>query len=219
MHSKKSSKAHSSRKSKTPKGRMPLGPPTIKMQPIIARKMQFQATTANALNQVMLVSQLAKMCVGFMALTAVTTGFFSNMFRIRKVSLWAPPPVQGSLTMISLKFADQFNNTAGISAPCAQSGDSSMEPDRPAKCKLVPVVGTSWDWFQTINSGNNCIVVTCPIGSVLQISYEHYLDNSGTITAGPTVAAATPGVIYNASVTTSGGLIWVPHTSVNTISA
>jgi len=61
--------------------------------------------------------------------------------------------------------------------------------------------------------------MTCPIGSIVELDYEHYLDNSGTLTAGPTLIGATAGVLYNASVTLSGGATLVPITSVNTIAA
>jgi len=214
---KKNNKKQNNKKNKKTKGNgLPLGPPTINMQPVFTRKMQYQVTTANCLNQVVTVTQLAQLSVGFMALTATTSAFFTNQYRIRKISLWSPCPAIGSLTMVSLKWADTVI-TSGLAQASHQSGDSSMEPDRPAKCFIKPGRGTIFDWYQVISSTNNCFVITCPIGSVIQIEVSFYLDNSGTVTAGPTIAAAAAGVIYNKSVTLSGGAVVVPHTSINTI--
>jgi hypothetical protein len=207
------------KKNPSKKQGLSIGPPTIRMQPVFDRQLQCQVTTANCLNQVVTSVQLGKLLVGFMALTATTSGYFSNQFRIKKICLWSPCPAIGSLTMVSLKYSDSFNTGAGIAAPSIQVGDSSMEPDRPAKCCLRPPPGTAYSWYQTILSGNNFLVITCPIGSVLQFTYDHYLDNSGTISTGPTLIGATAGIIYNASITLSGGQLLVPHTSVNTISA
>jgi hypothetical protein len=157
--------------------------------------------------------------MGVMALTATTSGYFGNTIRIKRVSLWAPPPAIGSLTMVSLKYADTNGGAspATLAGPNNFQGDSSMEPDRPARCFLKPPKDTYWDWFQSVANGGNYIVITAPIGSVLEIEFSHYLDNSGTITAGPVLVGATPGVIYNRPMTGGGGGTWVPHTSCNTI--
>jgi hypothetical protein len=190
----------------------------ILLQPILRRKLQFQVATANIINNVVTAALLGKALVGFMALTATTTGFFSNQFRVRKISLWSPPPVQGSITQNSLKFAD-LNSVTGIVGPSMFQGDSSMEPDRPARCFISPPQGTPYAQFFSVTGTANFFVLTCPIGSIIEFDYDHYLDNSGTINAGPTIAGGTAGVIYNASITLSGGAVLAPITSVNTIAA
>jgi len=195
-----------------------LGPPQFRIQPVLRRTLQCQVTTANCLNQVIVVSQLGKLLVSFMALTATTSGFTANQFRIRRIHLWSPPPVQGSLTMISLKYADT-NSVSGMTGPSEFQGDSSMEPDRPAHCWLIPPKGTPFSFFYTVTGTPNYLVLTCPIGSVISFDYEQYLDNSGTLNAGPTLVGAVAGTIYNAQVTLTGGALIVPHTSVNSISA
>jgi len=195
-----------------------VGPPSFRIQPVLKRVLQVQITTANCLNQVVTVTQLGKLLVSFMALTATTSAFMANQFRVRKISMWSPPPNIGSLTMVSLKYSDT-NTVTGQTGPNEFFGDSSMEPDRPAYCWISPPKGTPFDYFYTVTGAPNYFVLTAPIGSVLEFVYEQYLDNSGTVTAGPTLIAASAGVIYNASVTLSGGAQLVPHTSVNTISA
>jgi len=193
----------------------PLG--AVCAQVLIRRKILYLCTTANATNQQVLVSQLGQMLPGFMAITTVLGGFVTNQFRIRKISLWSPPPVQGSNTANSLKFGDTFNATAGVTGPSQMSADCSIEPDRPAYCAIRPEPGTVYDWFQTITSSNVFFVFTAPIGSFLEFSFEHYIDDSGTITTGPTLVAATPGVIYHKIITLSQGMVLSPHTSINGI--
>jgi len=195
-----------------------LGPPQFRIQPVLKRVLQVQIVTANCLNQVITVTQLGKLLVSFMALTATTSAFMANQYRVRKISLWSPTPAIGSLTMVSLKYSDT-NTVTGQTGPNEFFGDSSMEPDRPAYCWISPPKGTPFDFFFTVTGTPNYFVLTAPVGSVLEFVYEQYLDNSGTVTSGPTLIGATPGVIYNASVTLSGGALVVPHTSVNTISA
>jgi hypothetical protein len=195
-----------------------LGPRPILLQPILRRRQQYQVATANVLNNAITAGTIGKMAVGFMALTATTSAFISNQFRVRKISLWSPPPVQGSLTQNSLKYSDT-NTVSGITGPSQFFGDSSMEPDRPARCFIKAPPGTPYAQFFTVTGTANFFVMTCPIGSIVELDYEHYLDNSGTLTAGPTLSGATAGVLYNATVTLSGGATLVPLTSINTIAA
>jgi hypothetical protein len=195
-----------------------LGPPQFRIQPVLKRVLQVQIAAANCTNQVVTVLQLGKLLVSFMALTATTSAFIANQFRVRKISLWSPTPAIGSLTMVSLKYSDT-NTVTGQTGPNEFFGDSSMEPDRPAYCWITPPKGTPFDFFYTVTGTPNYFVLTAPIGSVLEFIYEQYLDNSGTVTTGPTLIGGTAGVIYNASVTLTGGALLVPHTSVNTISA
>jgi len=197
--------------------RLTVGPPTFVLQPMVSRKIQFQIGTANLLNQVVTASQLGKMCVPFMALTATTSSFISNQFRVRKISLWAPPPAIGSITQISLKYSDT-NSVQGNTGPSHFSGDSSMEPDRPAKCAIIPTPGSSYQQFFAVTASPNFFVLTCPLGSILQVSFDHYVDDSGTITTGPTLIGASPGVVYHA-IATIGSAIVTPHSSLNSIAA
>jgi len=189
----------------------------IVMQTIVTRKIQYLCATANSTNQVITVAQLAQRLPGFMAITNVLGGFLTNQFRILKTSLWSPPPVLGSNTANSIKYSDNFNATAGIAAPSKMVGDCSMEPDRPAYCKLTPDFESPAAWWQNVASTNNFIVFTAPIGSIFEFTYQHYIDDSGTIATGPTIVAATPGVIYHKIVTLSQGQVLTPHTSVNGI--
>jgi hypothetical protein len=193
----------------------PLG--AVNAQILVRRKILYLCGTANATNQQVTVAQLGSMLPGFMAITTVLGGFLTNQFRIRKISLWSPPPVQGSNTANSLKFGDTFNLTAGVTGPSQMTADVSIEPDRPAYCAIRPEPGTVYDWFQTINSTNVFFVFTAPLGSFLEFSFEHYIDDSGTISTGPTIVAATPGVIYHKIVTLSQGMVLSPHSSINGI--
>jgi len=197
--------------------RLTVGPPTFVLQPMVSRKIQYQIGTANLLNQVVTASQLGKLCVPFVALTATTSSFISNQFRVRKISLWAPPPAIGSLTQISLKYSDT-NTVQGNTGPTHFSGDSSMEPDRPAKCAIVPLTGSSYQQFFGVTASPNFFVITCPLGSVLQVSFDHYVDDSGTSTTGPTLIGATPGVLYHA-IATIGSAVFTPHSSLNATAA
>lgn len=187
----------------------------IVAQTLLTRKIQYLCGTANSTNQVVTVTQLAQMLPGFVALTAVLGQYLTNQFRILKISLWSPPPVQGSNTANSLKYADAFNAGAGIAAPSKMVADCSLEPDRPAYCTLKPDPGTVYDWFQAVLSTNNFLVFTAPLGSFIEFTYQHYIDDSGTISAGPTIVAATPGVFYHKIITLSQGMVLTPHTSVN----
>lgn len=187
----------------------------ITAQTLVSRRIQYLCQTANSTNQVVTVAQLALMAPGFIALTATLGGWLTNQFKITKIMLWSPPPVLGSNTANSLKFADTYNAGAGLAGPSQMVADSSMEPDRPAFCQLIPK--PPFSWFQPITSTNNYFVFTAPIGSIFEFHYSHYIDDSGTIATGPTIVAATPGIIYHKIVTLSQGQVLAPHTSVNGI--
>jgi hypothetical protein len=208
---------HPRKKKNNPKNRDIVHLTPIVMQTLVTRKIQYLCGTANSANQVITLNQLAQMLPGFMAITTVLGGFFTNQFKILKTSLWSPPPAIGSNTANSIKFSDVFSATAGIAAPSKMVGDCSMEPDRPAYCKLTPDVDSPAAWFQNVASTNNYLVFTAPIGSIMEFTYQHYIDDSGTIATGPTIVAATPGVIYHKIITLSQGMVLSPHTSVNGI--
>jgi len=201
-----------------PRRQVHLGPANMVLQVLIRRKIQFQTAIANTTNNVLTAAMIGKACVGFMALTATTSSFLSTNFRVNAISLWSPPPAVGSLTQNSLKWSDT-NAVSGLTGIGEFNGDSSMEPDRPAYCHLKPAKGSPYAQFFSIIGTANFFVVTCPIGSILEIDFSHYLDNSGITPAGPVLVGATAGTIYNATITLASGALLVPNTSINTIAA
>jgi hypothetical protein len=140
-----------------------------------------------------------------MALTATTSRFLSNQFKLRRVSLWAGVPAFGSPVAVSLKLADVPNATAGIGEDPQIVGDTSVNVDRPAFCTIVPKKGTFTSWYTSVTSTNLMIILQAPIGAILQFDVQFTIDDVGPTSAGPTLIAATPGVFYHKIVTGSGG--------------
>jgi len=165
------------------------------------------------------ITQVAQMC-GITSLTAITSTFLFNSFRLRKVEMWQST-VAGSLVTIAAKWADTPTAASvGIANPPQVVEDSSSEPDRPAHIVLKPQKGT-WNenFFSAIGTPSYLGVTTSVAAgtATLDLHFSYVFDDLGPTPTGPALVGATIGTNYHKIVTGSAGLTYTPIAPLNTI--
>lgn len=173
-----------------------LAPPRYVQQEVRSWKVRGRITAAETL-AIYTVTQLS-MFLGVISTGAATTNFLAQQFRIKRIAAWAPVATAGTEISLTLKWADVPTAAAvGIASPPVASSDSSISFDRPAFAVLTPHKGSYFNnWFDC-NCTANCLVATWPVGTVIDIDYQFFLDDIGSLQAGPASAGLTAGNIYH----------------------
>jgi hypothetical protein len=146
-------------------------------------------------------AQLAGM-LGVIATSATTSVFLCDAFRLARTCIWATPATAGVPVTVSLKYVDDPASSITAGAPRTLS-DSSVSFDRPAyACLEPPKDNTSmWSQWEDSSLNSNVLSITAPVGSIVDFHFNCFIDDVGTTSAGPTLAAATAGVLYHKSFT------------------
>lgn len=150
-------------------------------------------------NAAFLITELAQM-MGVIALTAVTSVFFSNCFRLKKIKMWSLTNAIGTPTTISLAWPNQpVAGSNFISGPPKTQSDTSSSVDRYAYIESKPPSRDSpyyGKWWDSLGS-STAVILTYPAGTVLEFSFQWFIDDFGVLAAGPAIIAATPGEVYH----------------------
>jgi len=161
-------------------------------------------------------TQLAA-AMGIVAITATTSNLLCDQFRIRRVCVWGPVATAGTPVTVMLKYADDPASNTQAGPPKTEIGTSSNINEYAYCCLQPPKNNTSiFSQWCDASLTTQWIVCSAPVGSILQIWYNFILDDVGAPSSGPTIAAATPGLIYH-KIMTSGGSNWTAVAPLNSI--
>jgi hypothetical protein len=187
-----------------------LAPANFTAQP--ARRWRLQFISENAGPAFTLSPTQIGQMVGVIATSATTSVMLSNVYRLRRLSLWAWPNVLGTPVTVSLGFANSEGGADGQTSRPVVCADTSNSLDTPAYVTLKPKKGSDNAalWFNT-QTGNSTaqIILSMPIGAILELDVDFVVDDLGTPNTGPVLIGATLGVTYHKIVngfTVSGGL-------------
>jgi len=156
--------------------------------------------TGNVVSQTFTVMDLAGL-MGIIATAATTSVFFCNVFRIKSIKIWAigapTVPVTVSAAFVNLVVA----GSAFLGGPPKLVEDTSASADRYAYVELRPPRNSNFfsSWINT-STGSNYCALTYPTGAIIDIAFQFYIDNLGTLNGGPTIAAGVAGTVYSKTV-------------------
>jgi len=162
------------------------------------------------------------MILDSLVVSVTTQATFSiiDAFRIKRVDLWAPAitngfnsmftPVPAAPSVISLEFngsgagniGTKPNRVLDTSMGAARNACLSLRPPRDSAASMWQATPESGS--QTVGAG---IIVSCPGGSIMDITMSIKLQNNSPPNAGPTAAAAVlvQGTLYQAPVDGTSG--------------
>jgi hypothetical protein len=149
--------------------------------------------------------------LGVIATAPTTCQFLCDQFRLRRVCVWAPVATAGTPVTVMLKWADDPTGVSSSGPPKTVS-DTSSSIDKYAYACLEPPSGikgatsyfTQW---QDSSLTTPLVVVTAPVGSIMQFWFNWILDDIGATTSGPTIAGATAGNVYHKNIVVGGGTL------------
>jgi hypothetical protein len=186
---------------------MNLAPPTYVAQENRSWMVRFSNNATSTLAGVFTMANLASM-LGVIATGATTSVFLADQVRIRRICMWSPVATAGVPVSNSIKWVDDPASSITSGAPKTQN-DSSLSFDRPAYVCLEPPKDASSIFSQWVDSSltTQWVTVVAPAGTIMDIYYNFIVDDVGATSAGPTLVAATAGIIYHKIVVT-GAATW-----------
>lgn len=180
-------------------------PPRHVQQPIRSWMVRTTVSSGGGILNQFSGNQLARI-LGIVATSATTSSFFTTQFRLNKVEMWSVPTVTGVPVTIEAKWADSpLAASIGIANPPQSVEDTSESSDRPAHVMLKPKRGTLGDNWFGVATTTVLLLLSAPADTIIDFHYSFIIDDVGTTVAGPTLVAATTGVIYHSIVTGTAG--------------
>jgi len=175
---------------------MNLAPPTYVMQEVRYWKVRgaiSAGTFQGSLSNLNLASFM-----GVIATGATTSVLISDQFKLKRICCWTPCATAGVPVTCQMKYTDDPASNTQSGAPKTVS-DTTISFDRPAYACLEPPRDNSSIFSQWWDSSLSTTMVNViwPVGTIVDLEYRWIMDDIGVTTAGPTLIAATAGVIYH----------------------
>jgi len=113
----------------------------------------------------------------------------ARVFRLHRVSIWAPPrqgnPAASLGQFSGVSCAIEWESIDN--APGSKVADRSISPSQPAYVSSKPPQGSAGYQWQDGPTGGNIMILTAPVGSIIDVHITHVLYASGA--AGGSIAA------------------------------
>jgi len=193
-----------------------LQPPMYKEQ--VVRRWSIRSVLSGnpANSMIFTVSQLSAH-LGVIATSAIACSLLCDQLRINRVCVWGPVTTAGTPVTVNLKFVDDPASNTQSGPPKTVSGTSSNITEYAYACLEPPTDNSSiFSQWADANLNTNWIVITAPVGSILQIWYDFIIDDIGATQAGPVIAGATAGNIYHKNMLV-GAVVWTAVSPLNSI--
>jgi len=156
------------------------------------------------------IAQLAAF-MGVVATAATTSNFLIDQFRFRRLAVWAPCVTPGTPVNVSLKFVDDPAGTQTSGPPKTVTAVSSDTTKYAYACIEPPkgagAASSYFNQWQDSSATAGFLNVTWPIGSIVDIWYDWFLDDAGAASAGPTIAGATAGLLYHKNIVLGSSIL------------
>jgi hypothetical protein len=150
------------------------------------------STAANA-NVSVTYTQLAGM-LGLVATGVTTSVFWTTVFRLRKISMWAPVAAAGTPVSVSCTWTE---NGADFESPPVSQADLSVSFDHPAFVSMIPPRGSLASKWHGSGQTDEICALNYPTGCVIDFHFDFVLSDQGSALAGPTIAGGTAGNLYH----------------------
>jgi hypothetical protein len=165
--------------------------------PNFTQKFRFQASTAVS-NITISTADLMNLLV--MANTTTTTTSLISAFRLRKVSLWAPPAADLVPVTASVEYANILVNS-GFGQKRFIHSDTSVGSTRVAAVTAVPPLGTPAASWQNVTSATATtngadFILNGPINMIVDVDIDMVLQNGETPFTGTPITGGVVGTIY-----------------------
>jgi len=196
---------------------MPVSPPRLETTIECFHKFRFVCVgTSGVNNQLITTGNLLDVLV--MAVTTAATFSIVEAFKIKRVELWAPAQAQtgdpsGTGQFLPNSVSLEFNGSGAgnVGTKPSRVIDTPMGATRNACAFLKPPkTSAAADWQVNPESGSQTtglgIIVSCPFGSIMDISMAFIIQNGSPPNAGPTAESTlTVGQVYFAPVDGTSG--------------
>jgi hypothetical protein len=165
-------------------GRILMKPPQLKTNVSLNHVYRFVSTTATA---TVITNQNLLFAAGTVVATATSVYSMYSSVRVKRVSIWTPPPSQGSNSTCSVEWI------GGANTNNSEFSDTTVSTAQPAMVSCQPPVSSLAHFWSNSGSSLNLFTIVAPSGSIIDISLALILNDNENGPLLLTVVAGTPG--------------------------
>jgi hypothetical protein len=176
--------------------------PQISTNFVKSHKFRFLATSA--ISGVSINNQQIGGASGTMGSAANTVSQINQSFRLKKIEIWAPTSVSTTGAIASVEWLGTANS------PNKEVSDISINVSQPAHVVTSPPPMSLASFWQLISTNNSLFVLTCPGGSVVDLTLDLIENDSGNAIFDVTVVTAVAGAVYYLALDGVGTHLLVP---------
>jgi hypothetical protein len=174
-------------------------PPQLKSNLVTTHKFRFLSSTNNV--QTITAQELITMC-GNVAATTTSAYSIWGAVKLKRVSVWAPPPSQGSAITTSCVWSA---GTSGQNFVNMEVSDTSNSVATPAVIHTSPPKESQASFWQNVGNNADLFNLVAPTGSIIDVTVDMVLADNELPPIDSTVVAATVGDIYFSGLNGWGG--------------
>jgi hypothetical protein len=127
---------------------------------------------------------------GVVGSAALTVSMVNQSFRLKRIDIWAPTSASATGAITSVEWLGTANS------PNKEVSDISVNVSQPAFLSTKPPPLSLASFWQLVSSSNVLFVLTCPGGSVIDVTLDLIENDSGTAINDITVVTESSGVLY-----------------------
>lgn len=162
-------------------------PPQLRTNVILKHRYRF--TSTNASKQTIIDNDMVGIAGAVCSVANSTLSMIAASVKIHSVEIWSPPASQGAAATCSLEWLSTYSPTIEVS-------DTSVSVSRPAHIKASPPPGSAASFWINPGGIQNIMNITAPVGSIIDVTCTHVLNDVGAAGQSYTVAAGTLGALY-----------------------
>jgi hypothetical protein len=135
--------------------------------------------------------------LGIVATGALTSNFWTTVFRLTNLRMWGPVATAGTPVSVSVTWTESSND---FESPPITKADSSISFDYPAFLDCKPPRGSLISKWHGSAQTDEALALTFPAGCIVDFQFDFVLSDYGAPVIGPTIAGGTNGNLYHKSV-------------------
>ncbi len=161
--------------------------PQLRTNIIVNHRYRFLASSA--LNAVGIdPSQILGAIGGVCTVANTTLALLAKCVRLKSIEIWSPTATSTTGVTCSVEWLS-------TNSPSIEVSDTSINVSEPAHIKTVPPAMALAGFWQGFSS-TDIFIITCPGGSVVDISVQYVLNDQSTASSTATIATGTLGRQY-----------------------
>ncbi len=177
-----------SKRSRNPGNRRAVKPPQLRSNIVIKHRYRFVSTSATAAT--ITAGDLKGIAGAVCTVANSTLSMIADSFKLHSVEVWTPPASQGAAATCSLEWVGD------VYGPTSEVSDTSVSVSDPAYIKAIPPSDASSAFWQGAVANDIVMILTCPVGSIIDVVCSHVLADDAAAGTTYLVAAGTLGVLY-----------------------
>jgi len=155
---------------------------------MVNHRYRFTSTSATA--TVVTNSDVVGIIGAMVTVVNTSARLLAGTCKLRSVEVWTPPASQGAAATCSLEWAST------TFSPNTEVSDTTVSVSEPAHIRAIPPRGSPQSFWMTAD-GTAMFTLTAPVGSIIDVSCVHVLNDTGAAGNSYSVgAAATLGVLF-----------------------